>query len=70
MIKQRQMITNNVTLTSLPSLPFDLVPEILCRLPVKSLLQFRCVCKSWKSLISDPKFAKKHLHMFTCQRLP
>ncbi|XP_057430752.1 F-box/kelch-repeat protein At3g23880-like [Lotus japonicus] len=46
----------------LPSLPFDLVVEILCRLPVKPLLQFRCVCKSWKSLISDPKFAKKHLH--------
>ncbi|XP_057447492.1 F-box/kelch-repeat protein At3g23880-like [Lotus japonicus] len=46
----------------LPPIPFDLVVEILCRLPVKSLLQFRCVCKSWNSLISDPKFAKKHLH--------
>jgi len=56
-------MTTTVTLTSLPPLPFDLVPEILCRLPVKLLLQFRCVCKSWKSLISDPKFAKKHLHM-------
>ncbi|XP_057448180.1 F-box/kelch-repeat protein At3g23880-like [Lotus japonicus] len=45
----------------LPSLPFDLVVEIMCRLPVKPVLRFRCVCKSWKSLISDPRFAKKHL---------
>jgi hypothetical protein len=44
-----------------PSLPVDLVIEILCRLPVKLLLQLRCVCKSWNHLISHPKFAKKHL---------
>ncbi|CAK8574284.1 unnamed protein product [Lathyrus sativus] len=51
------------TLTSL-HLPFDLVAEILCRLPVKHLIQFRCVCKSWSSLISgDSKFAKKHLRL-------
>ncbi|KAK2385765.1 F-box/kelch-repeat protein [Trifolium repens] len=50
------------------TLSFDLVEEILCRLPVRSLLQFQCVCKSWKSLISDnPKFVKKHLHIsLTC----
>jgi hypothetical protein len=47
----------------LPTLPFDLIVEILYKLPVKSLMQFQCVCKSWKSLISDPKFAKKHLRI-------
>ncbi|CAK8574271.1 unnamed protein product [Lathyrus sativus] len=47
-------------------LPFDLVPEILCRLPVKHLLRLRCVCQSWDSLISgDSKFAKKHLRLST-----
>ncbi|KAK2439873.1 F-box/kelch-repeat protein [Trifolium repens] len=50
---------------SLPTLHFDLIPEILCRLPVKFLLQFQCVCKSWKSLISDPKFVKKQLSIST-----
>jgi len=49
-----------------PPLPFDLIAEILCRLPVKFLLQFRCICKSWNSLISDSKFVKKHLlHLST-----
>ncbi|XP_004499736.1 F-box/kelch-repeat protein At3g23880-like [Cicer arietinum] len=64
--KQRLTTTMEETLTSppLPTLSFDLIEEILYRLPVKSLIQFQCVCKSWKSLISDdPKFAKKHLHM-------
>ncbi|CAK8574270.1 unnamed protein product [Lathyrus sativus] len=47
-------------------LPFDLVVEILCRLPVKHLLQLRCVCKSWNSLIAgDSKFAEKHLRLST-----
>ncbi|GAU24913.1 hypothetical protein TSUD_116380 [Trifolium subterraneum] len=50
---------------SLPYLPVELIPGVLSRLPVKSLLQFRCVCKSWKSLISDPNFAKKHLSLST-----
>ncbi|XP_058721893.1 F-box/kelch-repeat protein At3g23880-like isoform X3 [Vicia villosa] len=53
-----------------PILPFDLITEILSRVPVKLLLQFRCVCKSWNSLIShDPNFAKKHFKMSTTPNL-
>ncbi|PRQ33711.1 putative F-box domain, galactose oxidase/kelch, beta-propeller, F-box associated interaction [Rosa chinensis] len=39
----------------------DIISEILARLPVKSLMRFRCVSKSWSALISDPFFTKKHL---------
>ncbi|KAL6344389.1 hypothetical protein AAG906_039645 [Vitis piasezkii] len=39
----------------------DIIVEILLRLPVKSLIRFRCVCKQWLSLITDPKFTKLHL---------
>ncbi|CAK8531014.1 unnamed protein product [Lathyrus sativus] len=51
--------------TPLPSLPFEIIVEILTRVPVKFLMQFQSVCKSWKSLISDPNFAKQHLRVST-----
>ncbi|KAK2425892.1 F-box/kelch-repeat protein [Trifolium repens] len=66
----RPMIDETSAVNDAPTLPYNLVEEeILCRLPVKSLLQLRCVCKSWNSLISDPRFAKKHLSMSTTRRL-
>ncbi|PNX99168.1 F-box/kelch-repeat protein at3g23880-like protein [Trifolium pratense] len=46
--------------------PPPFLPEkirILLRLPVRSLLEYKCICKSWKTLISDPKFAKRQLHI-------
>ncbi|KAL3726864.1 hypothetical protein ACJRO7_031721 [Eucalyptus globulus] len=39
----------------------DILIEILLRLPAKSLMRFKCVGKRWRSLISNPGFAKSHL---------
>ncbi|XP_030547687.2 F-box/kelch-repeat protein At3g06240-like [Rhodamnia argentea] len=39
----------------------DIIIDILLRLPVKSLMRFKCVSKRWRSLISDQHFAKLHL---------
>lgn len=48
-----------------PVFPDDLIVEILVRIPVRSLLKFKCVCKSWETLISDPQFAKHQIRTST-----
>ncbi|KAK9288918.1 hypothetical protein L1049_017389 [Liquidambar formosana] len=62
-IEQNTDLTNEST--QMPNLPSEIIHEVLARLPVKTLLRFRCVCKLWRSFIADPHFIKKHLHLST-----
>ncbi|CAI9765365.1 unnamed protein product [Fraxinus pennsylvanica] len=48
-----------------PRIPHDTVIEVLKRLPVKSLMRFKCVSKLWHSTISDSGFADGLLITFT-----
>lgn len=43
-------------------IPEELLIDIFARLPVKSLIRLRLVCKSWYSLISKPSFITTHLN--------
>ncbi|PIA50002.1 hypothetical protein AQUCO_01300619v1 [Aquilegia coerulea] len=45
-------------------LPDEIIEDILSRLPVKSLLRFRCVSKSWCAIIRNPYFVKMHHDRF------
>jgi F-box interacting protein len=45
-------------------LPQDLITEILSWLPVKALLQFKCVCKSWYAIITSQAFISRHLNNY------
>ncbi|XP_058213029.1 F-box/kelch-repeat protein At3g06240-like isoform X2 [Rhododendron vialii] len=46
----------------LPNLPYEIVFDILSRLPVKSLCCFKSVSKTWLAQITDPQFVKSHLN--------
>ncbi|KAK6155127.1 hypothetical protein DH2020_009375 [Rehmannia glutinosa] len=51
-------------------MPEDVILEILLRLPVKTLLQFKCVCKQWYSLIGSSSFVNQHFrHLSNQERL-
>ncbi|CAL5191945.1 unnamed protein product [Lathyrus oleraceus] len=56
--------SNRTGIKSLLFFPEELIIQLLSYLPVKSLMQFKCVSKSWNTLISDPKFIKLHLQQF------
>ncbi|CAA7036657.1 unnamed protein product [Microthlaspi erraticum] len=47
------------------NIPIDLQIETLLRLPVKSLLRFRCVSKLWYSIITSRDFKSQHLNIAT-----
>ncbi|EAY90150.1 hypothetical protein OsI_11715 [Oryza sativa Indica Group] len=42
------------------ALPDDLLDEILLRLPARSILRCRAVCKAWRSRTSHPYFLRAH----------
>uniref|UniRef100_A0A803M1L9 F-box domain-containing protein n=1 Tax=Chenopodium quinoa TaxID=63459 RepID=A0A803M1L9_CHEQI len=48
-------------LEKINNLPLELVTEILSCLPIKPLLRFKCVSKSFYNVINSPDFVKLHL---------
>ncbi|CAA2975339.1 F-box kelch-repeat At3g23880-like, partial [Olea europaea subsp. europaea] len=44
-------------------IPEAMIIKILLRLSVKTLLRFKCVCKSWCSIITSCSFIYEHLDM-------
>ncbi|KAL0787444.1 hypothetical protein Bca101_003690 [Brassica carinata] len=57
--RRREETTEKASL----ELPPEIIREILLRLPAKPIGRFRCVSKLFRSLSSDPKFAKIHLDL-------
>ncbi|XP_022758955.1 F-box protein At3g07870-like isoform X2 [Durio zibethinus] len=46
-------------------LPHDVVLDILSRLPITTLMQSKCVCRAWRSIIQSSLLANKHLSHMT-----
>ncbi|XVF75495.1 hypothetical protein PTKIN_Ptkin13bG0192100 [Pterospermum kingtungense] len=43
--------------------PSDMLIEILLKLPVKSIIRFNCVSKTWRSLFKNPTFVSRHFNL-------
>lgn len=44
-----------------PNLQFEITIDILSRLPIKTIISCKCVCKSWLRLLDSHEYAKSHL---------
>ncbi|XP_054779496.1 F-box/kelch-repeat protein At3g06240-like [Prosopis cineraria] len=53
---------DKVMAEDMPFLPEEIIRDILIRLPAKSLIRFRCVCKQWRNLFKTPSFIQEHLN--------
>ena len=54
-----EVITREEDGVSVPP-PHDVIIEILVRLPAKSIVRFRLVCKLWQTLTREGHFIKRH----------
>ncbi|XP_069145303.1 F-box/kelch-repeat protein At3g23880-like isoform X1 [Solanum lycopersicum] len=54
--------SHQMEIHQVPTIHFqdEIMMDILRRLPMRSILRFKCVSKFWKSLIDDPYFKRTH----------
>ncbi|KAK8503657.1 hypothetical protein V6N11_030719 [Hibiscus sabdariffa] len=51
-------------------MPVKVILKILSKLPLKSVVKCRSVCKTWNTLISDPSFISAHLQASLSNNTP
>ncbi|XP_010513504.1 PREDICTED: putative F-box protein At1g58090 [Camelina sativa] len=59
------MVARKLPLMAVRNLPPELEEEILVRVPPRSLVRFRSVCKGWNTLFNDKRFVDRN---FACAR--
>ncbi|KAG5632017.1 hypothetical protein H5410_003734 [Solanum commersonii] len=60
--KKEQLREMNANGKTSKKLPDEMIEEIVSWMPVKSVGQFRCVSRHWRSFLSDLKFIKAYLN--------
>ncbi|XP_057543479.1 F-box/kelch-repeat protein At3g23880-like [Amaranthus tricolor] len=63
---EKKIMSTGSTFNNFPyhDLPFDILSNILARLPVINLLKFCSVCRSWCTYIYSPYFISKHRDLY------
>ncbi|CAD6271295.1 unnamed protein product [Miscanthus lutarioriparius] len=51
-------------------LPEEMMTEVFLRLPVKSILRFRAVCRSWNAVLSSDEFCHRHMAKAEAESAP
>ncbi|KAM0865606.1 hypothetical protein ACQ4PT_043154 [Festuca glaucescens] len=64
---KRRMVAPSIGSSMLPD---ELMTEVLMRLPVKSILRFRAVCRSWAAALSSEEFCSLHMAKAEAEAAP
>ncbi|KAJ4730158.1 F-box protein [Melia azedarach] len=60
---KRRKVEDEQQTTGMEILPREIVLDIFSRLPISSLVQFKFVCRAWRTLAQDPLLAIANLHI-------
>ncbi|CAL4968234.1 unnamed protein product [Urochloa decumbens] len=58
---RKRMKKTKAPSTGAPELPDELMTEVLLRLPIKSILRSRAVCRAWAATLSSYEFCALHM---------
>ncbi|XP_074265262.1 F-box/kelch-repeat protein At3g23880-like [Silene latifolia] len=61
--KKTKSSSNSTLISEFRYIPTELCTQILANLPAKTVLRFRCVCKSWCDIIENPDFVTQHRNL-------
>ncbi|XP_074265270.1 putative F-box protein At5g47300 [Silene latifolia] len=61
--KKMKSSSNSTLISEFRYIPTELCTQILANLPAKTVLRFRCVCKSWCSIIDNHDFVTQHRNL-------
>ncbi|XP_009790093.1 F-box/kelch-repeat protein At3g23880-like [Nicotiana sylvestris] len=59
-MSKKKLHKRSVTEKDTFGLPYDILSDILIKVPVKSLLRFKSISKPWNAIISGDEFIKAH----------
>ncbi|KAF3449852.1 hypothetical protein FNV43_RR05931 [Rhamnella rubrinervis] len=63
-VDEDEVVNGSIRRGGVSSVPLEIIEEILLKIASpKLLMRFKCVCKSWLSLIRDSRFPAMHLRL-------
>ncbi|KAJ6680549.1 hypothetical protein OIU79_020119 [Salix purpurea] len=63
--RRKTKVEDDPQTTGMELLPREIAHDILSRLPITSLVQFKCVCRAWRALLQDPQLVNLYLTFST-----
>ncbi|KAI5599491.1 hypothetical protein POPTR_002G223000v4 [Populus trichocarpa] len=68
--RRKTKLEDDPQTTGMELLPREIAQDILSRLPITSLVKFKCVCRAWRAMALDPEVVNLYLSCSTQETDP